>query len=107
MKSLKYEHLFYLHIPYSTEYTALTPKNPEGRVYSGIIRSKSNEVGWLRGFPNLMRTQLNGIKCVIFLPVTVISCERAFFRLHLDDFIGCKKQILNTALNRSLNTIVM
>ena len=32
---------------------ARTPKNPEGCVYSGLIRSKSNDVGRLRGFPNL------------------------------------------------------
>ena len=30
-----------------------TPKNLEGCVYSGLIRSKSNNVGGLRGFPNL------------------------------------------------------
>ena len=32
---------------------ARTPKSPEGRLYSGLIISKSNDVGRLRGFPNL------------------------------------------------------
>ena len=32
---------------------ARTQKNPEGPLYSGLIRSKSNDVGRLRGFPNL------------------------------------------------------
>ena len=32
---------------------ARTPKSSEGRVYSGVIISKSNDVGRLRGFPNL------------------------------------------------------
>ena len=56
-----------------------TPKNPEGRVYSGIIRSKSNDVGRLRGFPKvsvlfLMRvnhavmcTQLTEIKWLLVI----------------------------------------
>ena len=29
---------------------ARTPKNPEGRVHSGLVRSKSNDVGRLWGF---------------------------------------------------------
>ena len=28
-----------------------TPKYPEGSVYSGLIKSKSNDVGQLRGIP--------------------------------------------------------
>ena len=52
---------------------ARTPKYPEGRVYSGLISSKSNDVGQLRSFPKVpisflmrenpafMRTQLTGI----------------------------------------------
>ena len=32
---------------------ARTTKSPEGRLYSGVIISKSNDVGRLRGFPNL------------------------------------------------------
>ena len=51
-----------------------TPKSPEGCLYSGVIISKSNVVGPLRGFPNLqfrfyfqenrvlMRPQLTEIK---------------------------------------------
>ena len=74
---------------------ARTPKNTEGCVYSGIIRSKSNDVGRLRGFPNLqfrflwrenrvfMRTQLTEIKWLLVIFVTVISCERALFLAHL------------------------
>ena len=32
---------------------ALTLKSPEGLLYSDVIISKSNDVGRLRGFPNL------------------------------------------------------
>ena len=32
---------------------ARTPKSPEGHLYSGVIIFKSNDVGRLRGFPNL------------------------------------------------------
>ena len=32
---------------------ARTPKNPEGRLYSGLIRSKSNDVGAASGIPEL------------------------------------------------------
>ena len=68
-------------IPYSTEYTCRreTPKYPEGSVYSGLIKSKSKDVGQLRGFPKvlvsfLMRenraftcTQLAGIKWLLMI----------------------------------------
>ena len=33
---------------------ARTPKSPEGHVYSGLISSKSNDVGRLRGFPKVL-----------------------------------------------------
>ena len=59
-------------IRYSAEYTCR-------RVYSGIIRSKSNDVGWLWGFPSLqfsfqwrenrafMHTQLTEIKWLLVI----------------------------------------
>ena len=31
-----------------------TPKSPEGRVHSGLISPKSNDVVWLRGFPKVL-----------------------------------------------------
>ena len=58
---------------------ARTPKIPEGRLYSGIIRLKSNDVRRLRGFPNLqfrfqwrenrafMHTQLTEIKWLLVI----------------------------------------
>ena len=58
---------------------ALTPKIPQELLYSGIIRSKSNNVGRLRGFPNLqfrfqwreyrafMHTQLTEIKWLLVI----------------------------------------
>ena len=58
---------------------AQKPKCPEGRLYSGLIRSKSNDVSRLRGFPNchfrfewrenreFMRTQLTGIKWLLVI----------------------------------------
>ena len=43
-----------------------------------------------------------------FEPETVISCEKsAVFHIHLDHFMECNKQIVNTALSRPLNSVVM
>ena len=39
-----------------------------------------------------------------FGPVTVINCETDCFRKQ-DYFMGCNKQIVNTAFNRSLNSV--
>ena len=51
---------------------------------------------------------LNKMAASDFGPVTVIICERAlFFCVHSDFFMGCNKQIVNTALNQSLNSAVM
>ena len=64
-----------IHIPYSTEYTRRGehPKKTDVRVYSGLIRSKLNDIGRLRdlqtcsfvfneGKSMLMPTQLGEIK---------------------------------------------
>ena len=75
---------------------ARTPKNPEGCVYSGIIKSKSINVGRLRGIPELtvsflmradrafMHTQLkNKMAICDFGPVTVKSCKRGLFFIYI------------------------
>ena len=76
---------------------ARTPKYPEGCVYSGLISSKSNDVGWLRGFPKSASFVFNDGKCSVhahsthrnkmatsdFGPVTVISCEKALFFVYI------------------------
>ena len=71
---------------------ARTPKYAEGRVYSGLIRSKSNNV-WASGIPesssfifnegkssvHAHSTRWNKMATCNFGPVTVISCETAPF----------------------------
>ena len=66
-------------------------KSPEGRLYSGLIRSKSNDVGRLAvsflmaGIRVFTRTQLTEIKWLDlrFWTCNVISCEKALFAAYL------------------------
>ena len=59
-KDIFYKFLFYAVLMLVSSYTvfyrihapAQKPKCKEGRLYSGLIRSKSNDVGRLWGFPN-------------------------------------------------------
>ena len=52
-------------------------------------------------------TRRNKMATCDFGPAMVISCEKsAVFCIHLDYFMECNKQIVNTALNRSLNSVV-
>ena len=76
---------------------ARTPKNPEGRLYSLLIISKSERCRAASGIHGLaisflmranqavMRTQLTEIKwlLVVLEPVTVISCERVLFFVYI------------------------
>ena len=79
-----------------------TPKYPEGSVYSGLIKSKSNDVGQLRGIPKSASFVFNEGKSSIYVhsthwnnlatydlgPVTVISCETACFSYTFGLFQG-------------------
>ena len=57
-KSVRLNHFINKHMKTNTAFCrihapARTPKNPEGHLYSGLIRSKSNDVRQLWGFPNI------------------------------------------------------
>ena len=80
---------------------ARTPKYQEGSVYSGLISSKSNDVGQLRGFPKVpvsffnegkssvhahstsLSTHWNKMATYDSGPVTVISCKTALFFIYI------------------------
>ena len=76
---------------------ARKPKCPEGRLYSGLIRSKSNDVGRLQGFPNVpvlflmagksnvhaYSAHWNKMATFDFGRVTIKSCETVLFFVYI------------------------